>query len=93
LSAIGSILQKNPSQAGIPAARERSTARPQNVVNLMDALRRSVAQEKRAPASPKKARKRVAGQTEMLLPIARKKGKEAAVKPVAKPTARQKKAG
>jgi hypothetical protein len=29
----------------------------------------------------------------MLLPIAGKKGKEAAIKPVAKPTARQKKAG
>lgn len=80
-------------QAGIPAPRERSVARPQNVVNLMDALRRSVAQEKRAPASSKKGRKRVAGQTEMLLPIAGKKGKEAAVKSAAKPTARQKKAG
>jgi DNA end-binding protein Ku len=56
----------------------------------MDALRRSVAQEKRAPASPKKGRKRVAGQTEMLLPIAGKKGKEAGVKPVAKPTAAEK---
>jgi len=59
----------------------------------MDALRRSIAQEKRVPASPKKGRKRIAGQTEMLLPIAGKKGKEATVKPVAKPTARQKKAG
>jgi DNA end-binding protein Ku len=59
----------------------------------MDALRRSVAQEKRAPASPKKGRKRVAGQTEMLLPIAGKGSKEAAAKPVVKPSARQKKAG
>jgi DNA end-binding protein Ku len=84
--AVVDMLKKK--QAGIPAPRERSTARPQNVVNLMDALRRSVAQEKRAPASPKKA-----GQTEMLLPIGGKKGKEAMVKPAAKPTARQKKAG
>jgi len=89
--AVVDMLKKK--QAGIPAPRERSAARPQNVVNLMDALRRSVAQEKRAPASSKKGRKRVAGQTEMLLPIAGKKGKEATVKPAAKPTARQKKAG
>ena len=59
----------------------------------MDALRQSVAHEKRAPASAKKGRKRVAGQTEMLLPIAGKKGKEGAAKPTAKPTSRQKKAG
>jgi DNA end-binding protein Ku len=87
--AVVDMLKKK--QAGIPAPRERPAARPQNVVNLIDALRRSVAQEKRAPASSKKGRKRAAGQTEMLLPI--KKGKEATVKPVAKPTARQKKAG
>jgi len=59
----------------------------------MDALRRSVAQEKRAPASAKKGRKRIAGQTEMLLPIPGKKDKEVAAKPVAKPGARQKRAG
>jgi DNA end-binding protein Ku len=89
--AVVDMLKKK--QAGIPAPRERSVARPQNVVNLMDALRRSVAQEKRAPASPKKARKRVAGQTEMLLPIAGKKGKEVAAKPSVRPGARQKRAG
>ena len=59
----------------------------------MDALRRSVSQERRAAPSPKKGRKRVAGQTEMLLPIAGKKGKETAVKAVTKPTARRKKTG
>ena len=89
--AVVEMLKKK--QAGIPAPREPATARPQNVVNLMDALRRSIAEEKRAPAAPKKGRKRVEGQTEMLLPIAGKKGKETAVKPVAKPTGRQKKAG
>ena len=46
-------------QAGIPAPRQRAEARPQNVVNLMDALRRSLAEEKRAPAAPKRGRKRV----------------------------------
>jgi DNA end-binding protein Ku len=89
--AVVEMLKKK--QAGIPAPRERAAARPQNVVNLMDALRRSIAEGKRASAAPKKGRKRVEGQTEMLLPIAGKKGKEAAAKPVAKATARQKKAG
>ena len=76
--------------AGTDAAAQRP-GRGMRAIEGVDALRRSVAQEKRAPASPKKGRKRVAGQTEMLLPIAGKKGKEA--KPVAKPTTRQKKAG
>lgn len=80
-------------QAGIPTPRQRAEARPENVVNLMDALRRSLAEGKRVSATPKKGRKRVAGQTEMLLPIAGKKGKEVAVKPVAKPSARQKRTG
>jgi DNA end-binding protein Ku len=89
--AVVEMLKKK--QAGIPAPREDAAARAPNVVNLMDALRRSIAQEKRAPATPKKGRKRIEGQAEMLLPIAGKKGKQTAVKPVAKPTARQKKAG
>lgn len=89
--AVVEMLKKK--QAGIAAPRERAVPRPQNVVNLMDALRRSVAEEKRAPATPKKGRKRIEGQTEMLLPIAGKKSKEGSGKPVAKPTTRQKKAG
>jgi DNA end-binding protein Ku len=89
--AVVDMLKKK--QAGTPAPRERASARPQNVVNLMDALRRSIVEEKRAPASAKKGRKRIEGQAEMLLPIAGKKGKEVTAKPVAKPTARQKKAG
>jgi DNA end-binding protein Ku len=59
----------------------------------MDALRRSIAQEKRVSAPTKKGRKRIAGQTEMLLPMVGKKCKEVAAKPVAKGTARQKRAG
>ncbi len=89
--AVVEMLKKK--QAGIPAPREHAAPRPQNVVNLMDALKRSIAEEKRASAPPKKGRKRVEGQTEMLLPIAGKKGKEPALKPAAKPTARQKKVG
>jgi len=80
-------------QSGMPVSRERATPRPQNVVNLMDALRRSIAQEKAAAASPKRGRKRIAGQGEMLLPIPGKKGKEAAAKPAERPSAHQKKVG
>jgi DNA end-binding protein Ku len=63
-----------------------------NVVNLMDALRQSVQQEKQAPDRAKKSRKRIDGQNEMLLPIAGKKAKES-TKPVARHSSRQKKAG
>jgi len=59
----------------------------------MDALRRSMAQEKAASAPQKKARKRIEGQGEMLLPIPGKKGKEAVAKPAERTSARQKKAG
>jgi DNA end-binding protein Ku len=61
------------------------------VVDLMEALRRSVggaAAETKAPKkSPKKPRKAVAGQKEMLMPIAGKKQamETAAKKPAARP--------
>ena len=89
--AVVEMLKKK--QAGIPAPRERAAARPQNVVNLVDALKRSIADEKRSSPPAKKGRKRIAGQGEMLLPIIGKKGKEVASKPVSRPSARQKKAG
>jgi DNA end-binding protein Ku len=79
-------------QANIPIARKEQAAPARNVINLMDALRRSVAAEGRAAAPAKKSRKRIEGQREMLLPIA---GKQAAreAKKVERPSARQKKAG
>jgi DNA end-binding protein Ku len=89
-NALKELLRKKQKGERIERPKEPSRT---NIVNLMDALRGSVAQEKRAAPSTKKGRKRVAGQTEMLLPIAGKKGKEAGAKPAAKPTARQKKAG
>jgi len=89
-NALKELLRKKQKGERIERPKEPSRT---NVVNLMDALRRSVAQEKRAPASAKKGRKRIAGQTEMLLPIAGKKGKEVAAKPVTKPSTRQKRAG
>ena len=42
--AVVAMLKKK--QAGLPVSRERATPRPQNVANLMDALRRSIAEEK-----------------------------------------------
>ena len=53
--------------------------RGENVVDLMDALKRSIASE--APAKGKKPRKATAGQKEMLLPI---EGKKPAAKKAAK---------
>ena len=89
--AVVEMLRKK--QAGLPVSREHDVPRPQNVVNLMDALRRSIAEEKATPTRPKKGRKRTEGQGEMLLPIAGKKGKEAAAKSAGRPSARQENAG
>ena len=89
--AVVAMLRKK--QAGLPVSHERETPRPQNVVNLMDALRRSIAEEKATHARPKKGRKRTVGQSEMLLPIAGKKGKQATAKPAERASARQERAG
>lgn len=80
-------------QAGIPVKRGETAKQPTNVVNLMDALKRSIANEKKSTAAPKKSRKRIAGQAEMLLPISGKRSKEVAAEPLTKPSARRKKAG
>jgi DNA end-binding protein Ku len=59
-------------QAKMPVLKGK-TAQPvaTNVVNLMDALRRSVQGGKDLP-KPKKGKKRIAGQKEMLFPISGK---------------------
>jgi DNA end-binding protein Ku len=44
-------------QAGLPAPKEKPAARPANVVNLMDALRRSVESEGGKSKSAKPAKK------------------------------------
>jgi len=87
--AVVEMLKKK--QAGLPVSREHAAPRPQNVVNLMDALRRSIAEEKATPTRPKKGRKRTEGQGEMLLPIAGKKRKETVAEPAERPSTRQKK--
>jgi DNA end-binding protein Ku len=97
--AVVEMLKKK--QAGMTLPKERAAPAPQNVINIMDALRRSVAaQDKAAPAkSKKKPGKPSPGQREMLLPIGGKKekadvkDKAEAKKSTAKPAARQKKAG
>ena len=60
-------------QAGMPMQAKAPTPRPANVVNLMDALRRSIAAEKparapsepggRKPTAPAKASRRPQGRT------------------------------
>lgn len=89
--AVIAMLKKK--QAGLPVSREHTAPRPQSVVNLMDALRRSIAEEKAASTPPKKGRKRIEGQSEMLLPIAGKKGTQAAAKPAERASVRQENAG
>jgi DNA end-binding protein Ku len=80
----------NQKRAGNPIT-PKERPRGENVVDLMDALRKSVggaAAETKAPKKPtKKAKKAAAGQKEMLMPIAGKKPAKEAVakKPSAKP--------
>jgi DNA end-binding protein Ku len=50
--AVVEMLKKK--QAGMPVSREQAAPLAQNVVNLMDALRRSIAQQKAASAPTEK---------------------------------------
>ena len=90
-TALVDMLKKK--QAGFkPPKGKEQQAGPRNVINLMDALRRSVQAGKGAPAQPKKGRKRVEGQKEMLLPIEGKAAPQPAKKS-ARSAARDRKAG
>jgi DNA end-binding protein Ku len=77
---IDLINQKRAGKPVTPKERPRGS----NVVDLMEALRRSVGQEP-VPAKPtRKARKVASGQKEMLMPIEGKKktsAKESAARP------------
>ena len=85
----------NQKRSGIKIAPKAAPKSGGNVINLMDALKRSLANEKQAApaaketvkAKGKKPRKAVAGQREMLLPISGS-GKRAA-KETVKETAKQ----
>jgi DNA end-binding protein Ku len=89
-TALVELLRKKQAGFKPPKGKEHMVA-PAKVINLMDALRRSV-EAGRGTSAPKKG-KRAAGQTEMLLPIEGKKSKEAAKSPAARAGARQRKAG
>jgi DNA end-binding protein Ku len=84
-------------QAGAPAREIEPVANENpNVINLMEALKRSLGSEPKAsPApKPKKPRKKAAGQSEMLLPISGKAPpKEAAQKQPAAKSRTARKAG
>jgi DNA end-binding protein Ku len=94
-------------QAGFKPPKTKEKPAAPNVVNLMDALRQSIAAGRRTPAAekaapapkaekpaPKKGKKQAAGQREMLLPIEGNKKTKEQKKPAAKPaTGRQRKAG
>jgi DNA end-binding protein Ku len=88
-------------RAALPTPKTPPVASQQNVVSLMDALKRSLATEDAKSSEPaakvKKGKKRAAGQREMLLPIAgRGTAKETAkekTKEPARPATRQRKAG
>lgn len=95
----------NQKRNGMPTAKPAPKSSG-NVINLMDALKRSLASEKQSAPAPeakgKKPRKATAGQREMLLPISGKRAAKEAAKvqapkkaeksPVRAP-ARSKKAG
>lgn len=84
----------NKKRSGMPIAAKAAPKTGGNVINLMDALKKSIANEKdAAPAAKvaketvkgKRPKKRVEGQREMLLPISGKGGKEAAAKAATTP--------
>jgi DNA end-binding protein Ku len=72
----------NRKRAGKPLSKKERPA-ASNVVDLMEALRRSVGGS--APAKAPKKKKAASGQKEMLMPIEGKKPKTAAKKSSAKP--------
>jgi len=90
-AALKELIEKKSKGLKIEAPKEQA---PAKVINLMDALRRSV-KEERQPArkqQAKRSKKRIEGQKEMLFPISGKKtGKEEARRPA--PAAKRRKAG
>ncbi|MCC6889505.1 MAG: Ku protein [Hyphomicrobiales bacterium] len=104
--ALVEMLRKKQAGYKPPKTKERAPAAP-NVINLMDALRQSIAAGRRTPAAgraaapSKRGKKRATGQRELLLPIEGRKAREPkeakdvkeAKKPAARAAARTRKAG
>ena len=92
-TALVEIVRKKQAHVPVKKSADKVSA-PKNVINLMEALRRSVANDAGKPAAkPAKAaksKKRVAGQSEMLLPIS---GSKAAAKKQTTQTGSRRKAG
>ncbi len=90
--AVVDMLKKK--QAGLPMPRGAVAPPPANVINLMDALKRSLANDRGPVPAAKKGKKKMEGQREMLLPLQGKgqAQKPAAEKPktTARPAARRK---
>jgi DNA end-binding protein Ku len=90
-AALKELIEKKSKGLKIEAPKEQA---PAKVINLMDALRRSV-KEERQPArkqQAKRSKKQIEGQKEMLFSISGKKaGKEEARRPT--PAAKRRKAG
>jgi DNA end-binding protein Ku len=91
--AVVELIRKK--RENIPVKTEKEAPAAPNVINLMDALRRSVQQAGAAPppAEAKKGKRRVEGQKEMLLPIEGKKPAREAAKRPTRAGAKQRKAG
>lgn len=85
-TALIEVLKKKQAHIPLGKSANRPSA-PTNVVNLMDALRRSIGGGKAKPIRLAKSKKKVAGQRELLLPIA---GKKPAAKEPAKSSPRRK---
>jgi DNA end-binding protein Ku len=97
----------NKKRSGVPTTAKAAPKTGGNVINLMDALKRSLANERQAPppaskVKGKKPKKRIEGQREMLLPISGKRAakeeskaetRAPAAKKPARSAARAKKAG
>jgi DNA end-binding protein Ku len=102
-SALTDLINKK--RSGIRPTAKATPKTGGNVINLMDALKRSLANERQAPppaAKGKKPKKRIEGQREMLLPISGKRAakeeakaetKAPAAKKAVRSSARSKKAG
>jgi DNA end-binding protein Ku len=92
-AALKDLIKKKSKGIKIETTRERT---PAKVINLMDALKKSVQAErqlKQRVTRSKPSRKRIEGQTEMLLPISGKRAAKTEAKKPARSASRQRKAG